>query len=205
VGTVLLVFNSLPIKALSELLGYNIPHIRSTIRSLHSLLLIPDKPEDPICTFHKSFPDFLTDSERCKDSWFHVEPTVQHVEILLSCLNLMKTRLKKNICNLDDYAILHNVKDLSAQKRDYIGDALEYACRFWTKHLLEIPGTSSHVQEVQRTIDTFFTICLPYWIEVLALTENLGVGVYAMNDINKWYTLVSACIGCSLRPVFMFV
>ena len=191
VGTVLLVFNSLPIKALSDLVGYNISHIRSTIRSLHSLLLIPDKPEDPICTFHKSFPDFLTDSERCKGSWFHVEPTVQHVEILLSCLNLMKTRLKKNICNLDDYAILRDVKDLSAQKRDYIGDALEYACRFWTKHLLEIPGTSSYVQEVQRAIHTFFTTCLLYWIEVLALTENLGVGVYAMNDVDKWYTLVS--------------
>ena len=27
---------------------------------------------------------------------------------------------------------------------------------------------------------------LLHWIEVLALTGNLGVGVYAMNDIEKW-------------------
>jgi len=103
----------------------------------------------------------------------------------------MRVRLKKNICYLDNHAILSEVKDLSAQKRDHIGDALEYACRFWAKHLLGIPGTSSHLKEVQRAIDTF-TTCLPYWIEVLALTGNLGVGVYAMSDVEQWYALVSA-------------
>jgi hypothetical protein len=191
-GTILLILNPLPIKALSELLGHDIPYIRTAIRSLHSLLLIPDNPEDPIRTFHKSFPDFLTDPKRCRDNRFLVEPTVQHAEILLSCLNLMKLRLKKNICNLDHHAGLSEVQDLSARKKVYIGDALEYACRFWTKHLLGIPNTSSHVKEVQKAIDTFFTTCLPYWIEVLALTQNLEVGVYAIDEIEQWYALVSA-------------
>jgi len=104
----------------------------------------------------------------------------------------METKLEKNICNLDDHAVLSDIKDLSAQKKDHIGDALEYACRFWTKHLLWIPGTSSDVQEVQKAIEIFFMKCLPYWIEVLALTGNLGVGVYAMNDVEQWCTLVSA-------------
>jgi len=192
VGTILLILNPLPIKALSELLGYDIPHIRSIICSLHSLFLIPDKPEDPIHPFHKSFPDFLTDPEWCRDKNFLVEPTVQHVEILLSCLNLMRMRLKKNIYNLDDYVVLSEVKDLSTQKKGYIGDTLEYACRFWTKHLLGIPSTSPYVQEVQKAIDTFFTTCLLHWIEVLALTGNLGVGVYTMDEIEQWYALVSA-------------
>jgi len=191
-GMILLVFNPLPTKALSELLCYDIPHIHSVIHSLHSLLLIPSEPEDPIQTFHKSFPDFLTDTDQCKDNWFLVEPTVQHVKILLLCLNLMRLRLKKNICNLDDHVVLSEVKDLSARKRDYIGASLEYACRFWTKHLLGIPATSPHVKEVQKAIDIFFTTCLPYWIEVLALTGNLRVGVHAMNEIKQWYALVSA-------------
>ena len=39
--------------------------------------------------------------------------------------------------------------------------------------------------------DRFFTTSLLYWIEVLVLTRNLGAGVYAMNDIEQWYTLVS--------------
>ena len=190
VGAVLLVFNPLSVRALSDLLGVsNIPTI---LRSLHSLLLVPDGPEDPIRTFHQSFPDFLTDHKWCKDKQFFVEPTIHHAEILLSCFNLMEDRLKRNICDLDDYAVLSGIKDLSTRQKDHIGDGLEYACCFWTKHLLSIPSTSPCAEEVERAIDQFFTTHLLHWIEVLALTRNLGVGVYAMRDVEQWYTSVSA-------------
>ena len=191
VGTVLLVFNPLSIRGLSELFKCHPLHIRTTMRSLHSLLLVPDSVEDPIRTFHKSFPDFLMDPKRCEDKRFLVEPTVCHVEILLSCLNLMGERLKKNICNLDDYAILSEVGDLHTRKRDYIGDALEYVCCFWTKHLLQVPNSGSQVEQVQKAIDKFFTTCLLFWVEVLSLIGNLSAGVYALDDIQQWYTLVS--------------
>jgi len=188
VGAVLLVLNSLSIKALSDLLG--IPNISTTLRSLHSLLLVPESTEDPIQPFHKSFPDFLLNPVRCKDERFFVEPAVHHAEVLLSCLNLMGERLKRNICNLDDYAVLSEVMDLSTHKKVHIGEALEYACRFWSKHLLMVPNSGFHVGEVQKAIEEFFTRHLLYWIEVLALTENLGVGVYAINDVEQWYALV---------------
>ena len=191
VGAILLIFNPLSIKSLSELLRHNPSHIRSTMRSIHSLLLVPDNIEDSIHTFHKSFPDFLMDPERCKDRRFFVEPAVHHREILLSCLRLMEERLKRNICNLDDYATLSEVKDLSAHQQNHIRDSLNYACRFWTKHLLEIPSSGPHIKEVQNAIDTFFTTHLLHWIEVLILTGSLGVGIYAMNDVKQWYSLVS--------------
>jgi len=191
VGAVLLVFDPLPVRALSDLLRMS--SISTTLRSLHSLLLVPDpdKTEVPIRPFHKSFPDFLTDPKQCGDKWFFVEPIIYHTEILLLCLNLMRERLKKNICNLDDYAIFSEVKDLSARRKDYIGGALEYACCFWTKHLLEIPGSSPHVEKVKKAIDEFFVTHLLDWIEVLALIGNLGAGVYAINDVEQWCTLVS--------------
>jgi len=201
VGAIVLIFNPLSIKGLSELLRYGTPDIRSTIRSLHSLLLVPDDIEDPVLTFHKSFPDFLTDPERCKDNRFLVEPAVHHTEILLLCLKLMRQRLKKNICNLDDHSVLSEVKDLSALCKVHIGDALEYSCCFWTKHLLKVPGSISCVKEVEEGINEFFTTCLPYWIEVLALTGNLGAGVHAINDVEKWCTLVSAVKLCLFIPL----
>jgi len=191
VGTILLIFNPLSIKGLSELLGCSIQHIRNTIRSLHSLLLVPESTEHPIHVFHKSFPDFLLDPVRCQDKQFLVEPAGHHREIVLACLRLMGERLKKNICNLDDYAILSEVKDLSTQKKAHIGDALEYACRFWTKHLLEVPSSSPHTEEVQEAVEKFFTVHLLHWIEVLAIIGNLGSGVHAMNDIEQWCGLVS--------------
>ena len=192
VGTILLIFNPLSIRGLSELLGHSTNHITSTTFSLHSLLLVPDSTEDPIRIFHRSFPDFLLDPNRCEDNRFFVEPAVRHAEILLACFRLMGERLKKNICNLDDHTTLGGVRDISILQKDYIGEALEYACCFWTKHLLEIPGNSPHTEEVQRAIEQFFTIHLLHWIEVLVLIRNLGVGVYAMNDIEQWYALVSA-------------
>ena len=112
-------------------------------------------------------------------------------KISLSCLNLIKERLIKNICRLDDHTAFSEVTDLSALQKDYIGNALEYACCFWTKHLLKIPSSSPYVDEVQKAIDDFFTTCLLYWIEVLSLTGNLNVGVYALNSIQQWYILVS--------------
>jgi len=190
VGAVLLVLNPLSMTALSDLL--KMTNISTTLRSLHSVLLVPDSTEDPIRTFHKSFPDFLLDPIRCKDVQFFVEPAVHHTDILLSCLRLMGERLKRNICNLDDYTVLSEVGDLPTRKKDHIGEALEYACRFWAKHLLRVPGNSPCVGEVQEAIEKFFTIQLLYWIEVLALVGNLDVGVYAMNDVEQWCALVSA-------------
>jgi hypothetical protein len=192
VGAVVLVFNPLSVGALSNLL--QLSTIPTTLRSLHSLLLVPgpEKMEDPIRIFHKSFPDFLTDPNRCKDKWFFVDPKVHHAEILLLCFNQMKEKLKKNICGLGDYAVLSEVMDLSTLQKDNIGDSLEYACCFWTKHLLEVSGNSSCAGEVQTAINEFFTIHLLHWIEVLILTRNLELGVHAIKDIEKWSASVSA-------------
>ena len=196
VGAVLLVLNPLSTTALSDLL--KVCDISTTLRPLHSLLLVPDTTEDPIQAFHKSFPDFLMDPVRCQDEHFFVDPAGHHAEILLSCLELMRERLKGNICNLDGHATLSDVKDLSALCKDHIGDALKYACCFWTKHLLMLPASISCIKEVEDGINQFFTRCLPYWIEVLALTGNLGAGVYAINDVERWCNLVSAVQTCLL-------
>jgi hypothetical protein len=69
VGTVLLIFNPLSVSGLSELLEKSHPSsgVPTILRSLYSVFLVPDSKEDPIHVFHKSFPDFLTDPERCED------------------------------------------------------------------------------------------------------------------------------------------
>jgi len=193
VGTVLLIFNPLSMKALSDLLRNcsTLSRICSTLRALHSLLLVPDNIHDPVRIFHKSFPDFLTDPGRCTDAQFFIDPTIHHREILLSCLNVMKGGLKKNICNLDNHTPLSKIEDLPAQRATYIGDALGYACCFWTNHLVKVSSSGPGVEEVQKGINEFFTTCLLFWIEVLSLMGKLDMGVYALNNIEQWYMLVS--------------
>ena len=190
VGMVLLVFNPLPIRMLSTLL--RIHNISITLRSLHSVLLIPDSDADPIRVFHKSFPDFLLDSGRCKDTRFFIDPSVHHQEILLSCLSLIKERSKRNVYDLDDSTPFNTAEDPPTHCKTQIGDALVYACQFWAKHLARIPSSGHDVEKVHEAIDKFFTTCLLFWIEVLSLTNNLGASLYAIKDIQQWYISVSS-------------
>ena len=103
----------------------------------------------------------------------------------------MKKRLKRNICNLDDYTVLSEVEDLATHQEIYIGGTLEYACCFWAKHLMKTPSSGCDAREVQKAIDEFFTTYLLFWIEALIIMGNLNVGVYAINDVQQWYTSVS--------------
>jgi len=191
VGAVLLVFNPLPATALSDLLG--ISNLATTLRSLHSLLIIPTSELDPtpIFALHKSFSDFLMDPGRCTDKQFFIDPSVHHREILLSCLKVMKGRLKRNVCQLDDHVLLSEVEDLSERRTAYIGGTLEYACNFWASHLVRSASSSHDVEEVHKEINEFFTTCFLFWIEALSLLGKLDIGVYALNDIQQWYMVVS--------------
>ena len=102
----------------------------------------------------------------------------------------MEERLRRDICGLDG-SPLNKVKDISDRRKEQIGDALEYAVQFWTKHLVKSPSSGSNAEKAQKKIDKFFTKHLLHWIEVLIVMEKLGVGVYSLNDIRQWYTLVS--------------
>ena len=193
VGAIVLAFYPLSRKTLSELLSdHGTPSsISATLDPLHSLLYIPDGDDEVIRIFDKSFAEFLMDKNRCKDERFFIDPPVHHTVILFSCLDLMNRRLKKNICHLDDYAILSEVEDLSERTETYIGGALGYACRFWSRHLTGVPGNGSDVKRVQKAIGEFFETRLLCWIEVLSTTRHLNVAVYAIDEIRRWYASVS--------------
>ena len=192
-GAVVLVFNPLSIRSLSDLLwDYSTPsRIFNSLRTLHSVLLVPENTDHPVRIFHKSFPDFLTDPERCTNNHFFINPSIHHREIFLSCLGVMERGLRRNICELDDYSGLQEVDNLPRLRTTYISDALEYACRFWASHLPKVPTSGHEIKEVYEAIDKFFTTNLLFWIEVLVLTKNLDIGVYALDNVDQWYMLVS--------------
>ena len=189
----MLIFQPLSVRALSDLLMNcgTASSIYGALRTLHSLLLIPDGIDDPVQIFHKSFPDFLTDPKRCTDQNFFIDPSIYHSEVLLSCLNLMKEKLKRNICELDGCVPLKDVEDLPTQRSAYIGDALEYACKFWASHLVKTSVNDPSFEKVDKAINEFFTKCFLFWIEALSLMENLDIGVYALKDVHQWYMEVS--------------
>ena len=193
VGAVILVFHPLSIHTLSDLLKKcgSPSRISSSLRTLHSLLHIPDTKESPVQIFHKSFPDFLTDPQRCTNPQFFIDPSPHHKDILLACLNVMKEGLRRNICQLDESVILSDIRDLPILRAAYIGDTLEYACRFWTSHLAKVSDISGDIAEIYKAIDGFFTTDFLFWVEILVLMEHPEIGIHAIDNIEQWYLLVS--------------
>jgi hypothetical protein len=171
IGAVVLVFHPLSIITFSDLLKIHVTPFRvsNSLHTLHSLLHIPEDREDPVRIIHKSFPDFLTDQSRCTNPHFFINPSAHHKEILLSCLSIMKEKLKKNICDLDKYTDLNEIEDISRLKTTFIGKGLTYACQFWASHLANMSSSGSGFKEVYETIDQFFMTNFLFWIEVLEI------------------------------------
>jgi hypothetical protein len=84
-GAIVLAFIPLSRRELSRILHIPASTIRTTLRHLHSVVLVPDDESKKIRVFHKSFPDFLQDNKRCTDSRFHINSVAHHGDMALRC------------------------------------------------------------------------------------------------------------------------
>jgi len=192
-ATIVLVFNPLSRSSLATLLDVGSRTILASLRSLHSLILVPDNNSDPIRPFHKSFPDYVTDQSRCKDAKYYINPGVYHAKIVIRCLELMDLRLKKNICNLPKYAMNEDVTDLPTRRMQYIGDAVDYSCRFWGKHLMLASGADEgDVAQILVLLNNFFRRHLLTWLEVLSIGNDLSRAIHSLLDAEQWVINVSS-------------
>ncbi|KIL61130.1 hypothetical protein M378DRAFT_13692 [Amanita muscaria Koide BX008] len=77
VGAIISVQYPLPITTLAQLIDVDVEEIRAVIVNLQSVILLGD--DDIPRIYHKSFPEYITDSKRCKDSNLHIDPTIRHM------------------------------------------------------------------------------------------------------------------------------
>jgi len=156
--------------------------IRGMLRRLSSLLSNVNSSNQnlPIVLLHTSFRDFLTNKE--KSGEFYVDLRDSHRRLAHSCLGLLKD-LKFNICNLESsYVANKDVDDLNSRVDKHIPPALLYACRFWAGHLEHIDfETDLFVQ-----LGTFFEKKFLFWLEVLSLTNDVGLASAACSALNAW-------------------
>jgi hypothetical protein len=129
VGSIVIVFNPLSCKTLAAILNMKVENVRTALRRLHSVIIVPYSDSKPIRICHKSVADYLQDKTRCTDPRFHIDASVLHLELGLRCLRLMNKSLKRNICQLSRYDMNADIRDpdLDSRREKYIGDGLEYA------------------------------------------------------------------------------
>jgi hypothetical protein len=180
----------LPIPVHAELVATNFEDkddeaVEHFIGALHSVVYVRD---GRVYTYHKSFTDFVIDPNRCEPSLACV-PEVQHAFISRGCIRIMEASLRFNICNLPSSYLfdseVENLKDLvDLNIRSKTG--LEYACRYWTSHLIEVSPTSEKAQDLRAALTGFREEKILFWIEVMNLLSAKDACYDGVNAVMSW-------------------
>jgi hypothetical protein len=191
-GTIVLAFNPLSRKALSTILDLSTVRISTTLRHLHSVILVPADETKEIRIFHKSFPDFLLDGERCTDHRFHICAPTYHSDMSLRCLELVKM-LNRNPCSLPPFTMNQDVPDSPQLLDTKLGSAMRYACRYWARHLELILTSGDYVHRAVDSV-TEMLKSAPSWIEVVSLENRLEEVIHSMYSLLAWLDKVSSSL-----------
>jgi len=188
VGTIILLQDPLPTKALANLLAMAINDINRALSHLHSIIA-PSSLDGSPQIYHKSFLDFITDVERCsRDKRFLVTPKIHHSRIAAHCFQIMDHHLHKNICNLGfpecylDNSKVHHVTD------GRVPPELSYACSYYAKHLSQ--ADAKH-KELPQLVENFVLKHILNWLEVLSLIGRLDVAYPALEYTKLFLRAVS--------------
>ena len=193
-GAVILAFNPLSRAQVAQILSINTSLITTTLRHLHSVLLIPIEDSKEIRVFHKSFPDFLQDNDRCSNSKFFIASPIHHGDMALGCLELLK-KLKPNPCALPVFVLNRDLIDPPKLLEDMVGGASRYACGYWALHVQSSPTTNDYaIQLIASATEFFKNNALP-WIEVMSLENRLEGVIHSIHSLLDWLDKV-----CELNP-----
>ena len=188
-GAIVLAFNPLSRRELSVILDAPTSLISTTLRHLHSVILVPADESEKIRIFHKSFPDFLQDYRRCTDSRFLVNPERNHGNMALNCFNLVK-KLKRNPCSLPPFVMNQDTPNLPQLLEDKLGGAMRYACSYWAMHL-RLSLTSDSDINWMVSLAASMLESAPQWIEVMSLENSLEEVIHSMYRLLDWQDKVS--------------
>jgi hypothetical protein len=179
-GSTVVLFSPLSTYALSRLLRVTKEDIDQTLEDLHSIVDIPKDRNRPLRLHHPSFRDFLLNNDRCKNSNFWVDEKYAHETLANSCIRLMSTSLKQDICGLTTPGIL--VTDVeSSQVEHSLPPEVQYACLYWIHHLQK-SGAQLHDNHPAHQ---FLRDHLLHWLEALGWMQKVSEGIHAIVSLES--------------------
>ena len=194
-GAVVLAFNPLSREQIAKILGISPSLITTILRHLHSVLLVPKEDSKEIRVFHKSFPDFLQDCDRCSNSKFLIDAPTHHGDVALGCLELLK-KLKPNPCNLPDFVMNVDVPNLPELLEDKVGSATRYACGYWAMHVRSSPTTGDYALRLIASATVFFKANAIHWVEVMSLENRSESVIHSIHNLLDWLSTVCIHLIC---------
>jgi len=180
VGSIIVLFDTLSAANLARLLNKPKEEIVQTLDDLHSVLEVPESQEYSIRLLRPSFHHFLLDKKRCRDQQFWVDEREAHETLAQSCLQLMFSSLKRDICDLHAPGALASEVE-SSRREHYLPSDLQYACRYWVQHL---QGSEAHLDD-DCQVHQFLQKHFLHWLEALSLIGKTSESIYMTTDLES--------------------
>lgn len=187
-GLLVVACDMLSLGTIAGLLGLGPTTVKTYLRTLHSILLVPAEPAGLIRFHHTSLHGFITDPARCTDTKYLLNADDEHLRIAQRCLELMKRELKKNMCDLPRYS-MNDVLE-PAVRDERITEPIKYCCRHWARHMLSDGQRDKHLRALESSLEYFLTTQQLMWIEVLSLLRELRRAVESLSRMREWLTSV---------------
>jgi hypothetical protein len=188
-GSITVLFSTLSIKALGELLAVPTLRVSQTVAKLHSILDIPDDQAQPIRLHHDSFRNFLVDKKRCEDKRLLVTVRRAHARLATGCIKVMSSTLREDVCSQKaPGALLSDVG--SDLVKDCLPEQTQYACLYWISHV---------VQSGQRLTDNdetheFLRKHILHWIEAMSWMGKTPEAIEGMATLESMTKVIFSAL-----------
>ncbi len=180
VGSIVVLFDSLSVASVVELLDILKEEIDQTLARLHSVLDIPESQDGVIRLLHPSFRDFLLDEQRCLNPHFFIDGKHAHHNLFTNCLRVMSSHLRRDICNLRVPGA-RAVEIKKSEVDQHIPLYVQYACRYWVRHLKQSNIHSHDYSNIHRFLKKHFL----HWLEALAVMGCMSEGVLMVKILDS--------------------
>jgi len=173
------------LEAFARFLGdCDISSIRRTLYHLHSIIVVPEDPSHLLRTYHPSFPNFITSTDRCTNHNAYINPQKQDLYLFLRCLDIMRRFFgpamrqpqaitRRNSIHCLDRKIIAKAVILPSNMEEHppkgssVDDLFEndtsmtaevlYANNHWCYHLTNIRSKAPPVEKEPQYLDVAMT------------------------------------------------
>ncbi|KAG9311510.1 hypothetical protein JVU11DRAFT_7713 [Chiua virens] len=175
----------LSVSGLHELLKRPDVDARMIVPALNSVLLASEDGKQPIQFYHASFRDFLINPQRSQK--YAINPDAYHRLMAQLCFENMSNSLRRDMCHIGYPATANKeVLDLVERRGSAYDEALCYACRFWSRHLAQLPGDGVANEGLFSALQRFTTTALLYWMEALSIFGELESAAVMLREGISW-------------------
>jgi hypothetical protein len=171
-GSIVILNSPLSPYSPSNLLHISQKDMGQTLVDLHAILEVAKEQSRPLRLHHPSFRDFLLDKTRCTNADFWVDEQQAHRKLAGSCIQLLSTSLKENICGVDIPGT--NIADVERSRVEQcIRPEVQYTCLYWVQHVRKSDAQLRDGDDVDQFLRSHFL----HWLEALSWMQKISEGI----------------------------